>query len=139
MPASQGTPTIFEKIDAGFDKLVGIKPSSPAEAETMAGVQADLQKAWALIKGVFGPTIQAVDATAFGDVTKFLQGVYSAIPAGGITSIAQDLDIAKGVAGVVGGALPGQIHALESSVLVTLVSAALTAEGHGSLPLAPAP
>lgn len=136
MPASAGTPTIFDKIRVGLAALTGHNPSNPTDAATLAGVQRDLQQDVAVIEGLFGPTVSAVEADAMTDVTTFLSGIAKAIPVGSVTSLSQIVGVVKAAASALGGPVHTQIGSLESSVLSTLVSAASVAAGHVNLTVA---
>lgn len=133
MPASQGTPTIFDKIRVGFEALTGQVPTNPADLATLAGVKNDLNNDVTNLENIFGPVLKSIETDAFGDVSKFLVGIAAAIPVGSVTSLGQIVTVIKDAAKDLGGPISTQIGQIESSSLNTLVSAAAVAAGHLNL------
>ena len=133
MPASAGTPTIFDKIRVGFEALTGQTPTNPTDVATLAGIKNDLNNDVTNLETIFGPVVKDIENDAFGDVTKFLTGIAVAIPVGSVTSLGQIVNVVKDAAKDVGGPIATQIGQIEASSLNTLVSAASVAAGHLNL------
>lgn len=130
MPAIDGTPTVFDKLRVGFQAITGHNPANPTDAATLAGDQRDLHQAVADLEAIFGATVQAVEASAFTDVTKFITGIATAIPVGSVTTLGEVVNAVRDSAKAIGGDIHTQVGQIESSALNTLVSAAATAAGH---------
>lgn len=128
MPASAGTPTIWEKIAAlwGGD--------GAENAAVLAGDKADLAKGVAALQGLFGPVVNEIETDALTDVTGFLKGLAAAAPT--FTSLSQAVNYVKGSAAALGGPVGQQVGSLSQSALITLVSAALVAVGKLNVPVA---
>ena len=136
MPASAGTPTVFDKIRVGFEALVGQTPANPIDAATLAGINRDIATGMSDLETLFGATISAVEQDALGDVTTFLSGIAKAIPVGSVTSLSQIVNVVKASAQALGGPIGTQVGQVESSALNTLVSAASVAAGHVNISVA---
>lgn len=137
MPAANGTPTIFDKVRVGIAAIFGKTPApGTPDAATLAGDKADLDKAVNDLETIFGPTVQAIEGDALGDVTSFLGGIAKAIPVGSVTSLSQIVNVVTAAAKALGGPIAQQIGTVESGALNTLVSAASVAAGHVNLTVA---
>lgn len=120
MPASQGTPTIWQKIGAIFGQ------GGTTQAATLAGDERDAATLLADLEGLFGPTVVTLETDGLAAVTAFLKEVLSVAP---ITSLSTAISAVKTAATTAGGTLLTQIESLGEQALTTLISAALTALG----------
>lgn len=133
MPASEGTPTVIDKLKVGIETLFGHAPTAGPDAATLAGIKADLQKDLTTVETLFGPVLQEVKTDGLGDLASFLQAELTAIP--DITSVSQAMAIVKASAGAEAGTINAQLKTISQSSLTALVSAALTAVGKAQVPL----
>jgi hypothetical protein len=133
MPASAGTPTIWDKIRVGFQALVGQAPTNATDAATLAGIQKDLNNDLSLLEGLFGPVVNQIETDAQTDVLSFLAGIAKAIPVGSVTSVSQITAAVLAAAKAIGGPINTQIGTIESSALNVLVGAAAVSAGHTNL------
>jgi hypothetical protein len=128
MPASQGTPTIWEKIGAVFN-LDGAQ-----NAAILAGDQRDLSKAEQDVLAIFQPILNSAEGTGLSDLVSMLQGILTLVP--GVSTVSGAVQIVTSVLQGEAGPLAAQAKALGQTSLTTLVSAALAALGKVNLPIA---
>ena len=133
MPASAGTPTIWEKLAVafGFGASAGLTPDQITAVQ--AGDQRDLTAGEQVVVGLFQPILNAAEGDGISDLATFLKAILAAVPT--ITSVSQATNIVNGAIGAENGTLQQQAVSLGQSGLITLVSAALSAVGKVNLPL----
>ena len=132
MPASQGTPTIEEKIAValGFGAQVGLTPDEIAA--TQAGDQRDLSTAEQAIVGLFSPILGAAEQAGLSDLAQFLTAVAGL---SSVTSISGAANIVNAALEAEAGVMQKQAIALGQTSITTLISAALAKVGKVNLPL----
>ena len=97
MPASQGTPTFFEKIGAVF----GLDGAN--NAAVLAGDQRDLTKGEQAVLSLLQPTLNAIEGDAQGDLANYSRLDLAAVP--NITSLSQAVGIVNGALAAENGTL----------------------------------
>jgi hypothetical protein len=132
MPASAGTPTVWEKIAAklGFGAGIGMTPDEITT--TLAGDNADITKAEQEIVGLFAPILNVAETQGLGDLATFLKAIAGI---GSVSSVSQAANIVNAALAAEAGTLQKQAIALGQTSLTTLISAALAAVGKVNLPL----
>ena len=132
MPASQGTPTVWEKLAVafGFGASAGLTPDQITAVQ--AGDQRDLTTAEKDVLALFQPILNTAEQTGLGDLTTFLSAIAGI---GSVTSVSQAANIVNAALAAEAGTLEKQAIALGQTSLTTLISAALAAVGKVNLPL----
>lgn len=132
MPASEGTPTVLEKLAAalGFGAAVGMTPDEIAA--TQAGDQRDLTKGEQDVVLLFKPILTQAETTGLADLTNIMQTVLTLIPS--ISSVSSAVGVIQAILKAEAGPLAAQAEALGQTSLTTLVSAVLAGLGKTNLP-----
>lgn len=130
MPASQGTPTIWEKIGVAFGITSGL--TSDEVNAIKAGEQKDLTTAEQAVVGLFQPILNVAEQQGLGDLTQFLTAVAGL---SSVTSIGGAANIVNAALAAEGGTMQKQAIALGQTAISTLIGAALTKVGKVNLPL----
>lgn len=132
MPASQGTPTVWEKLAVafGFGAQAGLTPDQITA--TQAGEQRDLTVGEQAIVGLFAPILNVAEQDGLGDLAQFLVAVAGL---SSVTSVSGATNIINAALSAEAGVMQKQALSLGQTSVGTLISAALAKVGKTNLPL----
>ena len=132
MPASQGTPTVWEKIAVlfGFGAQAGLTPDQITA--TQQGEHRDFTAGEKVVVGLFEPILNVAEQDGLGDLAQFLTAIAGL---SSVTSVSKAASIVNGALEAEGGTMQKQAIALGQTAVSTLIAAALTKVGKVNLPL----